>query len=222
MFPWNTGDKVLLSHNDRVSKDVVTFISLNDDGTCVIKNNLQEMQTVSVDRLSPYQSVVTDRIINAVQNQYVKEKTALESFNSGPVPAWFRMADSVVIDGAIVKDRFGRLTDLDATVEKTEETISFSHRRELLEETIHTISRDRNASYGDPDQDFARTANLWSEYLGHEIKPHDVAVMMILLKVSRLSWNPDHKDSWLDIAGYAACGFETHELRKDMKDNGRI
>jgi len=28
------------------------------------------------------------------------------------------------------------------------------------------------------------------------------------LKVSRLSWRPDNPDSWVDIAGYAACGFE--------------
>jgi hypothetical protein len=30
--------------------------------------------------------------------------------------------------------------------------------------------------------------------------------MMALLKVARLAHSPSHRDSWLDIAGYAACG----------------
>jgi hypothetical protein len=37
----------------------------------------------------------------------------------------------------------------------------------------------------------------------------DVAHLMVLLKVARSINNPQHKDSWIDIAGYAACGAET-------------
>lgn len=99
-------------------------------------------------------------------------------------------------------------------VDKKLGPVSFTHRRELLQEATSIITKDRNNSYGDPDQDFARIAELWTTYLGYEVKPHDVAVMMILLKVSRLSWNPSHKDSWLDIAGYAGCGYETEILRR--------
>jgi hypothetical protein len=32
--------------------------------------------------------------------------------------------------------------------------------------------------------------------------------MQILVKVARLIESPAHKDSWLDIAGYAASGWE--------------
>jgi hypothetical protein len=32
---------------------------------------------------------------------------------------------------------------------------------------------------------------------------------MALLKLSRISWQPDNPDSWTDLAGYAACGYET-------------
>lgn len=42
---------------------------------------------------------------------------------------------------------------------------------------------------------------------------------MILLKVSRLTWTPDKEDTWADIAGYAACGWdcvaEDEELEHD-------
>jgi hypothetical protein len=32
--------------------------------------------------------------------------------------------------------------------------------------------------------------------------------MMSLLKISRLSWDPTKRDSWVDLAGYAACGYD--------------
>ena len=36
----------------------------------------------------------------------------------------------------------------------------------------------------------------------------DVAMMCALLKIARLQNMPDHEDSWIDLAGYAACGSE--------------
>ena len=36
----------------------------------------------------------------------------------------------------------------------------------------------------------------------------DVAAMMALLKIARASVNPEHVDSWIDGAGYMACGGE--------------
>jgi hypothetical protein len=86
-----------------------------------------------------------------------------------------------------------------------------AERELLLKDAATIIMGDRNAQYGDPTQDFARTATMWQTYLDgidRELEPHDVAVMMILLKVSRLAWSPNKRDHWLDIAGYAGCGFE--------------
>lgn len=80
-------------------------------------------------------------------------------------------------------------------------------RRELLEEAADLVDGDRNAAYGDPRQDFQRTADMWSAYLGIEVKPQDVAALMIMLKCSRIRWSPERRDSWVDVAGYAACGW---------------
>ena len=85
-----------------------------------------------------------------------------------------------------------------------------NRRSELLSEADRLINGDRNNAYGPPSQDFERTALLWSTYLSGRrmIESHDVAVMMILLKVSRLSWSANSRDSWVDIAGYASCGWD--------------
>lgn len=80
-------------------------------------------------------------------------------------------------------------------------------RSELLQEAENLVNTERNAQYGDPRQDFQRTAQMWSAYLGVAIQPQDVAALMILLKCSRIRWSPEKYDSWVDVAGYAACGW---------------
>lgn len=74
------------------------------------------------------------------------------------------------------------------------------------------VNGDRNAQYGDPRQDFRRTATMWAAYLETEVEPHDVAALMALLKVSRIRWSPQKLDSWMDLAGYAACGWDCAEV----------
>jgi hypothetical protein len=86
-----------------------------------------------------------------------------------------------------------------------------NHRAELLAGADKAVNGDRNAQYGDPRQDFQRTATMWTAYLGvpeGTIEPHDVAALMGLLKLSRIRWSPTKQDSWMDLAGYAACGFD--------------
>ena len=82
-------------------------------------------------------------------------------------------------------------------------------RSEVLTEANDLINGDRNNQYGPPTKDFTRTARMWSAYLDIEIRPHDVAALMALLKLSRIAWQPEKRDSWVDLAGYAACGYET-------------
>ena len=64
------------------------------------------------------------------------------------------------------------------------------------------IIDQRGETYGDPKPNMERTAALWSAYLGHQITAHDVAMLMVLVKVSRAKVSV-HDDNYLDIAGYA-------------------
>lgn len=81
-------------------------------------------------------------------------------------------------------------------------------REKVLAEAKRCVCGERDQSYGGPEDSFLRIANLWTAYHGAEFTPVDVAVMMSLLKVARLASNPQHMDSWVDLAGYAACGGE--------------
>lgn len=66
------------------------------------------------------------------------------------------------------------------------------------------VKGKRAGDYGDPDVSFERIAKLWSAHLGTAVTKRDVALMMILLKVSREKSN--HKtDNLDDIEGYVYC-----------------
>lgn len=79
---------------------------------------------------------------------------------------------------------------------------------------------ERNATYGQPEDNFAITAELWSAYLGVTIKPEDVGMMMILLKVAREKYQHKH-DNLVDIAGYAECVARLNQKgQQRFNDNG--
>lgn len=86
-----------------------------------------------------------------------------------------------------------------------------SKRAEILHEAEKCICGQREQDYGSPEQNFATIANLWSNYLNAEVTALDVSMMMVLLKVARIKNGGGSGDSFVDIAGYAACGGEIHE-----------
>ena len=89
-----------------------------------------------------------------------------------------------------------------------------SMRANILDEAKLIVTTDRDAEYGTPEDNFQRIANLWTAYTGVAFEPHDVATMMLLVKVARISTSPHKEDHWVDIAGYAACGGEVKPGRE--------
>lgn len=81
-------------------------------------------------------------------------------------------------------------------------------REGILDRARDCVCGQREQDYGSPEDNFGRIAALWTAYMDVEITPVDVARMMALLKIARLHENDTHIDSWVDLAGYAACGGE--------------
>ncbi|MGW6255451.1 DUF6378 domain-containing protein [Streptomyces sp. NPDC055085] len=96
-------------------------------------------------------------------------------------------------------------------------TLDVAPRASLLREAEKLVTGDRNHQYGPPTQDFDRTAALLNalgyrridaESVFHDIVASDVAVMVMQVKLSRLMHSRQKRDTWADLAGYSACGFE--------------
>ena len=86
-------------------------------------------------------------------------------------------------------------------------------RAEILAAAERCVCGDREQDYGSPEDNFSTIGNLWSDYLHGAGKPafitaKDVAAMLALLKIARISSGHAKEDNWVDLAGYAACGGE--------------
>lgn len=84
-------------------------------------------------------------------------------------------------------------------------------RLRLLSEAARLINGERDQVYGPPVVNHRRIAALWSAYLDHEITASEAAIMLGLVKISRLAASPDHEDSYTDLAAYAAIAWECRQ-----------
>ncbi|AFF28433.1 phosphofructokinase [Mycobacterium phage Tiger] len=75
----------------------------------------------------------------------------------------------------------------------------------ILQEAERLINGERQQQYGEATESFERIAGMWSAYIGKELNGFDVINLMVLLKVSRAKVGY-HRDSYVDIAGYAGLG----------------
>ena len=80
-------------------------------------------------------------------------------------------------------------------------------RESILDAAKRCVCGDREQDYGSPEDNFAVIAALWTAYTGTDITPKDVAMMMALLKIARAKAG-SKPDTYIDLAGYAACGGE--------------
>jgi len=122
-----------------------------------------------------------------------------------------------------------------------------SSRRDILRCAEKCVCGHREQDYGTPESNFQLIADLWNNYLGitdyvldmeqrfidlnekgikvdvdfpkpKTIFPEDVAMMMALLKIARIRNGGGSGDSFVDLAGYAACGGEIWAGQKHQKD----
>ncbi len=104
---------------------------------------------------------------------------------------------------------------------KMAEMLGGAHMSILLE-AEGIINGARRGAYGTAEKNFERIQLLWNAYLLGKpggplpITEQDTALMVLLVKVARLLESPRHRDSLVDIAGYAGC-IETLWTDQDAK-----
>lgn len=98
-------------------------------------------------------------------------------------------------------------------------------RGDVLAEASRLITGDRNNQYGPPTQDFQRTAGALTsmgyrrlDAQGRELPlvPSDIAIIVGMVKISRLMHQRTKRDNWTDLAGYTGCGYEC-SLEEDFE-----
>lgn len=96
-------------------------------------------------------------------------------------------------------------------------------RAAVLEKARACVCGEREEDYGSPEDSFGCIAELWEAYIRAAcvspdaiitVTPTDVAMLMALLKIARVgtSFVGGTADSFVDLAGYAACGAECAEV----------
>ena len=83
--------------------------------------------------------------------------------------------------------------------------------QETLKIAASLVSGDRKEKHGDMFDSHDLVAKFWSVYLGKAIEAHDVACLMILLKIARTQCGETNPDDYVDAAGYAAIAGELVE-----------
>ena len=99
-------------------------------------------------------------------------------------------------------------------------------RAEILDTAKKIVTTDRNARYGEPENNFDVIAQFWNHYISTTkdvclyLSATDVAIMMALFKIGRISTARDmNEDSYIDAAGYIACAAECAAKIKEKEEH---
>ena len=94
------------------------------------------------------------------------------------------------------------------------------NRKDCLAKADECVNGKREQDYGKVENNFETIGLLWGVYLRaahpdlkmvmaiNSIDAKDVSMMMSLLKIARIRTGTATEDSFVDLAGYAACGCE--------------
>ena len=115
-----------------------------------------------------------------------------------------------------------QLKDIQTTKEVVEQKLST--REGILDQAKKCVCGQREQDYGTPESNFQLIADLWNDYLKKEqssivVDAKDVSMMMALLKIARIKNGGGSGDSFVDLAGYAACGGEIWHGQKVKDQN---
>lgn len=81
-------------------------------------------------------------------------------------------------------------------------------RQQILIEADAAIMGNRHKTHGAAEQNLETTGDYWTKFTGKKLDGHDVALMNVLQKISRIMCGERTKDHYCDIIGWAALAWE--------------
>lgn len=96
-----------------------------------------------------------------------------------------------------------QLDAIDPPTDAPERVWTWRPSRTVLDEAQKLTAGARARAYGDAEANAQRFARIASAVTGLDVKPEHLPMLMIALKLARIAETPGHRDSWVDIAGYA-------------------
>jgi hypothetical protein len=86
---------------------------------------------------------------------------------------------------------------------------------EALINAIDTL-QDRGKIYGHPKVNFARQSARFSSLLNHDITDAQAALLMVEVKLARITESPNHLDSYLDAICYLSIALELQSTGDEL------
>lgn len=88
----------------------------------------------------------------------------------------------------------------------------------IADEAKNIVAGARRSAYGKPEQNFERIAHFWTAYAKAkgwpvEFTAADISPLMRLMKEARIVESPGHRDSHVDLVGYALTGAEVNGVQ---------
>lgn len=90
----------------------------------------------------------------------------------------------------------------------------FMPRGKILDTAKEIINGERQDQYGQPENNFDLIGQYWRVFLKGRgygdlvFSPEDVAMMLALLKIARITAGSAKEDSFVDLCGYAALAYD--------------
>ena len=78
---------------------------------------------------------------------------------------------------------------------------------EITSEALKLLA-PRGAVYGTVRENHERIARIANELTGQTLFAHDIAMVLLAVKLSRIAQSPDHVDSYVDAINYLSFAGE--------------
>lgn len=210
-------NKQLKKENEADDK-ILEYIAMNnrlEEENEKLKKELHSLKTMKKSNLP--ETPITDAMLVNYYNRLEEDNEKLKEKNKSLKDNYKMLGKAFDKVNRLLKYRDEQLENLKKELSLEKDVNEAQHkntRADILDQAKKCVCGHREQDYGTPESNFQLIADLWNGYLGFmdhpqdQIRATDVAMLMALMKIARIRNGGGSGDSFVDLAGYAACGGE--------------